>query len=434
MKNTRALINLSYKIRGRKELVHYNNFLEQQNATIEELEEQQLNAFLNLFEFTRKNTPYYSKLFKKLKLNKHDFKAISDLGKIPVLTKKIILENYNDFFPYTDTGRFVHGSTGGSTGEPLKYRMSIDDYSRGVALLYRGLERSGYKLGDKLAIIAGGSLVKNKHSYIADINNYILNFKPFSSYGMDEEILNNFYYNLKKWKPTYLRGYASSLALFADFCIKNNKEINFNSVFSTAEMLAPKQRLLIETAFNTKVFNNYGLNDGGISAYENDLHDGFIIDTERSILEIVEENKIENVMNQKGRILATSLYNYSFPFIRYDSGDVGSQIEQSNNRKKLINLGGRITDYIILNDKVIGSPILTILMGKVDAIKYQIIQKLNGSLEIRIIKGAKYDMKQELFISNSLNSNLGGNIEINFIYTDQFIQSKNKHKFIIKES
>ncbi len=433
MKNTKLFIQLSYALRGRKELLYYADFIKNQKFSITELEQQQFSAFLKLFNYCKENIPYYRTLFKQLNLNVKDFNSLKDLEKIPILTKKIILENYAAFLPDGATEKYANGSTGGSTGDPLKYRMSIEDYSKGTAILYRGFGYAGYNIGDKMAVIAGGSLVKNETSIVSKVNKNILNFKSFSSFGMDENDLESFYFSIKKWNPPFLRGYASSLAFFANYCLKTNKKLYFKAVFSTAEMLSAQQRQVIEKAFNTNVFNNYGLNDGGISAYEDKNHDGFIIDTERGILEIVPENTNSNTMNKKGRIIATSLFNYSFPFIRYDTGDIGTQIKQGEKRKKLIDLGGRITDFIVLKGKTIGSPVLTILMGKVDAVKYQVIQKKNGSLEIRILKGLHFQQEQEDYIKKSLTSNIGKDIDIQFIYTDKFIASKNKHKFIIKE-
>ena len=434
MNNTSLLINLSLKINNRNDLNYYKKFKDNFDKPIDSLEEEQLKQFHKLFSFCKQNVPSYSNLFSKLKLQVTDFKTISDLKKIPLLDKQIILENYIDFLPRNYNNKFFNGATGGSTGEPLKYRMSGEDYSKGIALLYRGLNQGGYSPGDKIAILAGGSLVKNKSSYKSKLTNVILNYKKFSSYGVSDQDLDNYYKTLKNWQPKFLRGYASSLTLFAKYCLDNNKDLNFKSVFSTAEMLLPVQRQLIEKAFNTTVYNNYGLNDGGVSAYEIGTKDEFIIDTERSVLEIVNES--ENIFNVNGKIVATSLYNYAFPFIRYDTGDNGTQIlnpQSSEKRKILTNLRGRTTDFIVIGNKTIGSPVLTVLMGKIDAIKYQIIQKKDQSLEIRILKGKDYSKDQEDFIKKSLTSNIDKNLKLNFIYTDVFIKSNNKHKFIIKE-
>jgi len=434
MKNTSLLIKLSFKLKGREGFKFYEKFKLRKDVSIEVLEQEQLKAFLNLFDFCKKNVPYYTRLFNELELNVSNFKSLDDLNKVPILDKSTILKNYNDFFPYNYSSKSVAGATGGSTGTSLKYKMSIEDYSRGIGLLYRGLGYGGYNPGDKIAVIAGGSLVKNETTLKSRINNQILNYKKFSSFGVDNNDLNSIYKELKKWKPKFLRGYASSLSLFAKHCIENNKEIRFQSVFSTAEMLLPTQRKIIEKAFNTKLYNNYGLNDGGVSAYEIGIENEFIIDTERAILEIVEDGTTKNTFNKNGRIIATSLHNYAFPFIRYDTGDYATQLKgNGDSRHILTDLKGRTTDYIKLNGKTVGSPVFTVLMGKIDVLKYQIIQKKSQSLEIRLLKGASYNKDQEDFILKSIKSNLGDSVPINIIHTDEFVNSKNKHKFIIRE-
>src|SRR5690606_6849480 len=142
------------------------------HAPIEILEQQQLDQFKVLFRYSKQNVPYYSKLFNKLNLKETDFKSLEDLNQIPVLTKQDILNNYSLFTPTYHKGKYVIRTTGGSTGRPLKYRMSIEDYSRGFALLYRGFSRGGYNVGDKMAIIAGGSLVKADKSLKGSLQDY----------------------------------------------------------------------------------------------------------------------------------------------------------------------------------------------------------------------------------------------------------------------
>ncbi|MGS2738803.1 phenylacetate--CoA ligase family protein [Sinomicrobium sp. M5D2P17] len=436
MKNHKRLMHLSYFLKRRKDIQLYYKFKKEYYTPIEVLEAEQLNNFKILFDYSKDNIPYYRELFNDLKLKSDDFNSIEDLSKIPVLTKREIISNYEKFIPINKIFRSVTRSTGGSTGEPLKFRMSIEDYSRAYALLYRGFSKAGYNIGDKMAIIAGGSLVNDDSGIKNKIQDYILNFKKLSSYGINEEALNDYFDKLYKWKPLFLRGYASSLFLFAKFVMANKKPpLELKGVFSTAEMLNDNQRDCIERAFNTKVFNNYGLNDGGVSAFEDEKQDGFIIDTERSIMEVV-NNAGKNIFNDNGKIIATSLYNFSMPFIRYETGDFGAQIKSKGeqySRHRLVNLGGRTTDYISFNNMVIGSPVLTVLMGKLDILKYQIIQKKNNKIQFRIEPGNSYTEEDENYIRRSFKDNLGDNSCIEFIYTEEFLYSENKHKFIIKE-
>jgi phenylacetate-CoA ligase len=200
-------------------------------------------------------------------------------------------------------------------------------------------------------------------------------------------------------------------------------------------MLTPYFRENIENAFKCKVFNDYGLNDGGISAGD-DLNGHMRIHTERAIMEVVDDNN-NSVLNKSGRIIATSLYNFDFPFIRYDTCDLGVITDkfsrESDQRLVLEKLEGRTTDYIVINGKTIGSPVLTVLMSKIDAKRYQFIQKNKDSLELRIEKETNYSEDQELFISNSLKSNLGDEFDLVIKYTSDFYETNNKFKFIIRD-
>lgn len=436
----KCIFKASYLLKRPGIIRYYNEFKRTQWKSFEWLKNQQEVQLKKLIYFAYENVPYYTKLFERINVKPSDINNIEDLERIPILTKQIIKENWQDFIP-KNIGqiKYVSGSTGGSTGSPLKYRMSIEDYERGVALLYRGFEYAGYKLGDKIAVIAGSSLIPTTKSEAKrKIQDFFLNTRHYSSFKMSEENLLKYFYDINKWKPDFLRGYASSLYFFAKFIGDKNLQLNFQpkAIFTTAEKLFDKQRILIEKIFIAKIFDNYGLNDGGISAFECEEHCGFHVSTERAILEIV-DNKGKHVVNQNGKILATSLYNYALPFIRYDTGDLGiiSVSECSCERKTPLikKIIGRTTDFLKLNNVVIGSPVLTILMGKFDIEQYQIIQNGPSSIICKIIRGKTFRIEDENFIKKSFYGHVG-RINIKFDYVNSIPPTKaGKYKFIINE-
>lgn len=431
------LIKSSMRIQGRNVFSLYNSFMKEANYPLEVLQANQLNQFKSLFVFAKNTFPYYDNLFSKLKLNQTDFKSLSDLNKIPILTKNDIRNNYDGFIPRKSVGRFTWSSTGGSTGTPLKYRLSQECNSRGWALEWRGYSQAGFNIGDKIVTLGGGSLIKNEFSFQDNIRSRILNNIKLSSYGMNDEDLKLFFFKIYNSNAEYIYGYPSSISLLANYIRKNNLffKHKFKGIFCTAEMLTPGFRKNIENVFKCKVYDNYGIMDGGISARED--HRGLLqIDTERAILEVVDENSLQ-IEEQNGKILATSLYNFSFPFIRYDSGDIGNITSKHSNKEHprlvLTNLLGRTTDYIELNGKIIGSPVLTVLMSNISAYRYQFIQWDKNNLELRIHKTETFDQDQEDFILKSIRSNLGENFNFNIIYGMDFEQSDNKHKFILNK-
>ena len=441
------LFRITFLLRKQFNVIHYySDFRESQWQPLDWQIIQQEKQLRELINFAYKNVPYYKKVFDSVKIKPSDISSIKDLEKLPLLTKKIIRENWSGLIPKNiDKIKYMHGSTGGSTGETLKYRKSLKDAARGLALLYRGWGYGGYKLGDKVAIIAGSSLipsaepVPNTKERIKEFFTPPLPLRRYSSYEMSEDNLFRYFHDINKWKPDIIRGYASSIYLFAKFIKNNNLELNFRpkAIFTTAEVLFDRQRKMIEQVFGVKVFDTYGVNDGGISAYECDAHNGFHVDTERGILEVVNE-KNKQITDKQGRILATSLFHYAMPFIRYVTGDLGiissSQCSCGRKSSLLKELSGRITDFLKLNGVIIGSPVLTVLMGKVDAEQYQIIQESPGSVTIKIVPGVNYNKKRdEDFIKESFVSHVG-KVGIKFEYLSAIpAQGDRKYKFIINK-
>jgi phenylacetate-CoA ligase len=441
MKINDILFDFSYFIVRKREVVsYYHKFLDTQWWPYDKLKEAQNKQLRCLLSFVNNNIPYYKNFFQIKGINLDEGGKNIDLEKIPILNKKIIKDNYDLFFPVSiNKMNYSKGSTGGSTGEPLKYFMSKEDKEIGIALLHRGWNYGGYKPGEKMAIIAGSSLIPSTSSFLKKwFISQFRNIRYYSSYGLSEKNLVNMIKNLNQFRPKYIRGYASSIYTLASFIKNYNFKLNFSprAIFTTAEKLYTTNRKTIEEVFDTEVFDNYGLNDGGVSAYECKEHCGMHIDMERSILEVVDENN-KQVVGRPGRILATSLYNFVFPFIRYETGDIGIVENRycSCGRELPIlkEIIGRTTDVIKINGRIIGSPVLTVLFGKFDIEQYQIIQEKENSLVCKIVRGKTFNKEDELFIKKSLISHVGS-FELIFQYVDSIIPDQdNKYKFIINK-
>ena len=168
---------------------------------------------------------------------------------------------------------------------------------------------------------------------------------------MGEAEMQEYAATLGAFKPRFIRGYASSVYYFARWLKENDASLpSIAAVFTTAEKLMPHMRKVIEETFCCEAYDNYGLMDGGVSAYECPEHSGMHIDTERSIMEVVDPSGCQ-VVNGGGQILATSLYNFSMPFIRYSTGDLGclGDTECACGRHHLLldNIVAREKDYLI---------------------------------------------------------------------------------------
>lgn len=438
----KSLFIIGYTFKNKNFLKHYNFVKKNEFKSHEELKRCQEEKLQKLIQFSYSNVPYYFKLFKNLNLKPEDIQTIEDLEKLPILTKETIRDNQRDFIPNNlKIQKYVNGSTGGSTGEPLHYSLSKEDETLGLAILYANWGFAGYELGDKVGVIAGSSLMPTAKSKLADnLKAFMMNYKKYSSFDLNDKYINEIVTGLNKFKPKYLRGYASSIYLFAKHIEDKGLSINFQlkGVFTTAEVLFDYQRELIEDVFNCKVFNQYGLNDGGISAFECEMHKGLHVDMIRSILEVVDENGNQLEVEKEGHILATDLHNYAMPFIRYDTGDLGVLSDEicgcGRHIPLLEKIIGRTTDYLkFSNGAIIGTPILTVLFGKFDIIQYQIVQRDLDTISVNIMKGKNYREDDEKEIRGIFYKHVG-DITIMFNYVDKIETTKaGKWKFIVRE-
>ncbi|MBX3043259.1 MAG: phenylacetate--CoA ligase family protein [Ignavibacteriae bacterium] len=387
------------------------------------------------------NVPYYKEIFNNLNIKYDDINTIEDLGKLPVLTKEIVKKNPNQFIP-KNLVQFKHkqGRTGGTTGTPFIFYIDHKQRIRSIALLYLGLTNAGYNFGDKILFLGGSSIGGSGSIGIKYFYKYGLNFHKLSSFDMEERNLKLYYNTLVKEKPLYIRGYASSLYFLADWIDKSNlNNYKFNAVFSMTEKLHDYMREKIENVFQCKVFDQYGLYDGGLSAYECVKHDGMHIDTQNSIMETVDSNNMENCESE-GRVLATSLYNYAYPLIRYETGDIATVTEElcscGRQTKRIKEIVGRSVDILQSPDgKYIHGWIFSyIFKVHCQGIKqYQVIQEDLFNITIKIIKEKNFDENQIKMINKIVHDRAPMWI-LNFEFVDSIDTTEaGKFKYIINK-
>lgn len=419
----------------------YKKLVSNQRKSYDELKREQEKQLRHLIEFSYENVPYYRNLFKSLGLLPRDIQTIEDLEKLPILTKDIIKKHWEEFKPANlSSMKYYNRATGGSTGTPMHYRLSKHDRFLSGALLYRGWGYGGYELGDKMVFLAGSSLdIGTKSSLTTKVHEIARNIRKLSSFDMGEHEMQGYAGVLNSFEPRFINGYASSIYFFARWLEENRVSVpSPDGVFTTAEKLFPHMRKTIEDVFDCNVYDTYGLNDGGISAYECPEHAGLHIDTERSIMEVVCDDGL-TVEEGEGQILATSLYNYAMPFIRYSTGDIGTMLDSQcacgRGYRLLKEVLGRQQEMLITPEgKHIHGEYITHIFWEIPHVKeFQVVQKDINQLTFNIVPDDDFDESQLDRIREVVaRRSPGWNIEFKFV--DAIDRGRaGKYKFIINE-
>lgn len=438
----KPLFILAHQVQYPKFHSTYKNVVKNQWKSYDEQKVQQEKQLRNMINFAYENVPYYHRLFKELNISPEDIRTIEDLEKLPILTKDIIKANWEDFKPTNlSSMKYYEQATGGSTGTPFRYRLLKSDRFLSAALLYRGWGYAGYELGDKMAFLAGSSLgVGTKSVLDKKIHEVTRNIRKLSSFDMGENDMKQYTDVLNSFQPKSIRGYASSIYFYAKWLQENDIKVhNPDYVFTTAEKLLPHMREAISNAFDCDVFDAYGLNDGGVGAYECPEHNGLHVDTERSIMEIVDDNGSQ-IDEGTGDILATSLNNFAMPFIRYQTGDMGHIIEDEcgcgRESKLLKEVLGRSVDILVTPEgkSVHGWFFLYIMWEYCKGVKeYQVIQKQLDEIVMKLVVDESFDEGQLNKIKEIVREK-SNSWKLKFKFVDQIERTKaGKYKFIISE-
>jgi phenylacetate-CoA ligase len=363
--------------------------------------------------------------------------------KLPTLTKTDIREHFDEFIA-CNSGYFapIAYSTGGSTGEPLRFFIDVKSDAAVKAALWRGWSYAGYKFGDKMAVLSGLSLVPQEEASLkAAARKVIRKMAFFPTLNLNKEILSAYAKTMMKFKPKFIRGYPASIYFFADFLKENGIDgIRLKAVLTTAEMLFPYQRKLMSEVFQCDVLDGYGACDGGTAAFECQEHSGYHMFIERTAMEFVDDDGKQVAEGKNGRIVATDLFNYAMPFIRYDTGDMGtySTEECACGRKLPLmkKILGRTTDTLrFKTGAVLSGPSLIHIMKDFDVKQYQIVQEKDDLLIVKLIKGETFVDKDAEQLYKILSSSAGEAVEIKFEFVESIpTTASGKWKFVISRS
>ena len=367
----------------------------------------QLKKIKKLVSHSYTNIPYYKKLFTDNHIHPQDIQSFEDFKKIPVLTKDMArAENQNlTVANVDDTKNVIKGLTGGTTG--LSLNIYKDHHTRSFvwSAFYRWYDWMGINLGDPLLFIKGGIDTHSAENFINRLKDYFQNTVTLNFFDITNERLEKITEGIILQQPVFLRGYVSTLILLAEYIQRNKIKLPLlKAISTTAEVLLPSYRAVLEKAFGCKIYDQYGCGECESIAFECSQHNGLHITMEHVYLEIHDENG--NDTAGEGKLIVTDLDNYAMPFIRYENGDMAkfSDISCSCGVKHPLmeSISGRIADCIVLKNgtKVFGQYFTMLLLDNLDpetyakVNKFQAFQEKAGQIEFRL--ESKSDINQSI--------------------------------------
>lgn len=361
-----------------------------------------------------------------------------ELDNFPIVNKADYQEKWDDFVSTKYKGiKCKSHATSGSTGMPLEIlydqRKGRKRYGTSIFLL----TLADYNIGDKQAYARVWS-ESYKNGFLA---RKAKNLIQVETTYLDKEHLEEICNILAKEHVSALAGHANALAELSNFIRDYNidcSKFKVKSITPGSEGMASEIRKELMKQFSCPVCQIYGAEEFGTIGIQMRDSDEYYIDTSGVFIEVFKlEEDIPAEDGELGRLVITDLYNYAFPIIRYENGDivVSKKVELSNGKYKqyFTEIYGRKMDLIYATD---GRPISPMLLGnKMQACvqrgitQWKFIQLGEKSYRFVIIK--KSQTIDEQYIRELILDDIGRDAEISFQYVDEIpVLRSGKRKFV----
>ena len=296
----------------------------------------------------------------------------------------------------------------------------------------------GFKSHEKLVHLRIWTRWQNK----SKAQSFKENIIAFDMSNLGEEKLAELCTIINKEKAVCLRGYASSFDILARYVKENHISLpSLSIIIAGSEALQEGTREAVKKYIGCDIISQYANEENGILAQESTEPgaEGFYLNHAGYVFEILKMDSDEAAgYGELGRIVITDLFNYAFPMIRYDTGDLGVMAapnEFSNGYPYMLKLYGRRFDlvYTTGNEPVFPMTLGRILKYYADIVQWQFVQKSSKTYLLKVIvEGGR--LAKEAEILSELRAYFGQDADIRIEYVDDIpVLNSGKRKPVVNE-
>lgn len=350
----------------------------------------------------------------------------------PVVDKISILEHYE---AHKAAGGFdlpIHiSSTSGSTGTPFSVLQDYKKRMRNIADLKVFGELCDYPSHERMVFFR----ILTEKLHRTPEREERENIYYIDSSDLGEGHLHEMMQSLLDKKPRIVFSYASTLVELAKYIDKTGvpaSVFSMTSVLTGGEGISDENRCLLEKVFGCKVYRRYSDMEMGILGQDAGEGSSYILNWGSYYFECLKEDSDEPAADgEVGRIVVTDLFNYAFPLIRYDTGDLGVMEYPADGFPKLREIYGRKRDCVYATDGRLLSPakVSVMMWGREGVSQWQFIQEARNRYILKLNGDPSADTRE---IVRALTEVLGADAKVDIEWVDEIpVTSSNKRRAVV---
>jgi len=311
--------------------IYWNPLLE--TLPQEKLKQLQLAKFKQIFKWAYDHSKFYRKLYSDAGIQPGDIRKFEDIRKVPKMEKSMLrAAQGKDPYPYGDMlcvpleEVAVYRQTSGTTGQPVYWADTWQDWEGGIEAYCYALYAQGYRDNDRLFLPFGYNI------FIAFWSAHYAGEKlgcevvPGGVLNTEARIL-----KMQEVRATCMASTPSYVLSIADTArnklgINPAKDLFVRKITVAGEPggSIPATRNRMQEAWGAKVYDQVGSTEAGHWGWECQHQSGVHINEGMSLVEIedIETGEILEKPGARGRMIVTNLNRCAMPCIRMDSKDV----------------------------------------------------------------------------------------------------------------
>jgi phenylacetate-CoA ligase len=297
----------------------YAELLQRQSWDRDRLLEDQLTRVARLIAHASRNVAHYRDTLR----DAGPIASLSDLAGLPTLSREVIRDDATRLVTDgVNPADLETSTTGGTTGVPLLVYRDPAYHDRERAHTFAAWRRFGVRPGARVVVVVGRRVTPDgaEHRLDESTGTLWLDADPHHS----PAVLTAHAERLREFRPALVRGYSSTLSVFARHATERRLALA-DSVVATgtsSEVLYPWQAEAIREAFGVPNANLYGHTEHAALAVSCPASPSLHVDTTYGLVEIVDDDgRPVDEPGVVGEIVATGLGNTVMPLIRYRTGD-----------------------------------------------------------------------------------------------------------------
>jgi phenylacetate-CoA ligase len=299
----------------------------------EKLRQLQLKKFQKIFAWAYTHSRFYRQIYDAAGIQPGDVRQFEDIRKVPKIEKAMLRQAQGkDPYPYGDilsvplSDVTVFRQTSGTTGQPVYWADTWEDWEIGMEGYCYALYAQGYRDDDRLFLPFGYNIFVAFWSAHYAAEKLGCEVIPGGVLNTEARILKM--QELRVTAMAVTPTYALAMAETARTKLNINpaKDLFVRKITVAGEPggSIPATRKRLEDAWGAKVYDQVGTTETGHWGWECREQSGIHINDAFVLVEIedLETGKILDEPGAKGRMVVTNLNRLAQPCIRFDSKDV----------------------------------------------------------------------------------------------------------------